>query len=112
MSMAKISNIGGGIKLADINSEKVLTDDFLFKITSSYLSLPVNGYSKISFARKKNSDNITCTYRFLLSDGTYSAESTFTTNTTTWVPVNIPSNALLIQIKFSSSYNIWFALEV
>ena len=100
MSVAKIDNIGGGVKLVDINPNK--TDDYYFysaPTSSVYpqarFRFPVNGYKKISiklYYAYISGTGRAITLTFKDKDG--NDISTITINDiTSWTDYDIPSNA-------------------
>lgn len=112
MSVAKIDNVGGGVKLTDINPEKNLSANFAIwqpLDNTAYdrnNSIPINGYKKISIYMNGTSANYSVKkYSFVLENGTETTKSDIPT-TDAWTDyIDIPDDAIIFKVTYHYSYS-------
>lgn len=114
MSVATINNIGG-VKLVDINPNKLLDSDNIISFGATSASggqqyksiLPVSGYSICSVYPNLYSYGVgaTWSYQWRYDDETYSSQTDLTSST--WNDLVIPNNAIAIVIRAVASKNTW-----
>ena len=111
MALNQIDNIGGSVKLVDINPNKEKNTNNLQSIGNNKFQMPICGYKKIALSNYTSTHN-QIKYRFIYKDGTYGSFSGSINNWTDWIL--IPQNALMCEIvslggSYSETY-VYYAL--
>ena len=120
--VAKIDNVGGGVKLLDVNPNRDMTNLSSIFGTAYYLaegsenkygSLVVCGYKKISFGTQTSQSSwlSTCGMTFVYDDGTLSSEIKLSSSTNPYTSngwkfsdwIDIPSN--VVGVLFTTKWN-------
>jgi hypothetical protein len=84
------------------NTEYQLGTEHQLMISADlFIYVPVMGYSKIGLNRR--STNISVSYKFKYSDGTYSTPTTITLSVNVPVEFTVPNNAIAFMLKYNGS---------
>lgn len=77
------------------------TEHELMISADTFIYVPVMGYSKIGLNRR--STNISVSYKFKYSDGTYSTPTTITLSVNVPIEFTVPNNAIAFMLKFNGT---------
>ena len=109
MSVAKIDNIGGGVKIKDFNPEKTTNAGYGLVISKSGATdINISGYARCFLnLRNWGSGTITIGLKFYDASGTQVGTSRTYSTILTWFEVeNIPDGAMIIDIYMTSASSI------